>query len=216
MQEIIYNKLFNTILLLTIIGEFLLPWILKHFYIGYDSKKMVMSVLGNPKSPVRFIYNFWLIWLGCFLTFTAIIYYHEYKDISFILSCMVLLSIIIFALGAGVLSGIYSVNEVKELSTTASKIHGLGAATGFMALLFFPLLNGILAFKQQDSILGTISIIAFILSFIFFVFFVMGDKEQFQDTILSYEGLWERLTLFCMYIPFLYNSIRAIRTFHAL
>ena len=37
--------------------------------------------------------------------------------------------------------------------------------------------------------------------------FVMGDKEQFQNTLLKYEGLWERLALFCMYIPFVYKSM---------
>lgn len=210
MKEFIYNKPFNAILLFTIAGEFLLPWILKHFYAEYDSKKMVMSALGNPKSPVRFIYNSWLIWLGCFLTFTAVIYFYEYKETSFSLSCLIFLSISIFAIGAGLLSGLFSVNESKEFETLASKIHGVSAAIGFMALLFFPLLNGILSFKKTDSMYGITSIIAFVLSFISFTLFIMGDKEQFQDTILSYEGLWERLTLFCMYIPFIYKAIHTL------
>lgn len=48
-----------------------------------------------------------------------------------------LLSIGIFAVGAGLISGFFSVNESKEMVTTASKIHGVGAAIGFMTLLFF-------------------------------------------------------------------------------
>jgi len=76
-----------------------------------------------------------------------------------------------------------------------------------MALLIFPLLNGIVSFKQNNMIEGIISISSFVLSLIFFACFVMGDKEQFQNTILKYEGLWERLALFCMYIPFVYNSM---------
>lgn len=76
-----------------------------------------------------------------------------------------------------------------------------------MALLFFPLLNGIISFKQNGAIEGIISISSFVLSLIFFACFVMGDKEQFQNTLLKYEGLWERLTLFCMYIPFVYKSM---------
>lgn len=211
MKEIIYHKEFNIILLFTIIGEFLLPWILKHFYTGYDSKKMVMSALGNPKSPVRFVYNSWLIWLGCFLLFSAVVYYHAYKETSFILSHLLFLSISIFALGAGLLSGIFSVNESKNIDTIASKIHGAGAAIGFMTLLFFPLLNGILDFKKKDTLSGIINIFAFILSFLSFIFFIMGDKEQFQNTVFTYEGLWERVTLFCMYIPFFYKAIHALR-----
>lgn len=210
MEELVYSKPFNVVLLITVIGEFLLPWILKYFYVGYDNKTMAMSVLGNPQSPVRLIYNAWLIWLGFFLIFVAVIYRYEYKETSETLSWLLLLSISIFALGAGLLSGIFSVNEVKEFNTIASKIHGIGAAAGFVALLFFPLLNGILAFKQTDIALGFICIIAFILSLIFFAFFIMGDKAQFQNTILAYEGVWERITLLCMYIPFTYKTLRTL------
>ena len=201
------NRLFNAILLFTIIGEFLLPCILGHYYPTYNGKTMVMSALGNPQSPVRLVYNLWLIWLGGFLAYTAGAYFLSLRARFPVLAVFMLLSIGIFAVGAGLISGFFSVNENKDIITTASKIHGVGAAIGFMALLFFPLLNGIVSFKQKDIIEGIISTSTFILSLIFFVCFVMGDKEQFQNTILKYEGLWERLTLFCLYIPFIYKSM---------
>lgn len=69
-----------------------------------------------------------------------------------------------FAVGAGLISGFFSVNESKDIVTTASKIHGIGAAIGFMALLLFPLLNGIVAFKQNGMVEGIISISSFVLS----------------------------------------------------
>ncbi|WP_373216069.1 hypothetical protein [Ruminococcus sp. 5_1_39BFAA] len=147
MRNIADNRLFNIILLFTITGEFFLPWILEQFYVEYNGKIMVISALGSPQSPVRLVYNLWLIWLGG------------------------------------------------------------GAAVGFMALLFFPLLNGIISFKQKDIIGGIVSISSFVLSLVFFACFVMGDKEQFQNTFLKYEGLRERLTLFCMYVPFIYRAI---------
>ena len=90
----------------------------------------------------------------------------------------------------------------------SSRIHDAGAAIGFIAFLFFPLLYGILSFQQKDRIGGFISICSFVLSLVSFACFVMGDKEQFQGTILKYEGLWERLALFCMYVPFLYRVIK--------
>lgn len=203
----INSRWFNMVLLLTIMGEFLLPWILKQYYVGYNSKTMVMSVLGSLQSPVRFIYNMWLIWLGGFLAVTAVVYFEAIRTESIILAVFILLSIGIFAVGAGLISGIFSVNESKDIVTAASKIHGAGAAIGFMALLFFPLLNGILSFKQGDVVFGIVSIISFILALIFFACFVMGDKEQFQSTALRYEGLWERMTLLCMYVPFIYKAI---------
>lgn len=207
MRNMADNWLFNRILLFTIIGEFFLPLILEHFYAEYNGKITVMSALGSPKSPVRFVYNLWLVWLGGFLTFTAIVYFLSLRVKFPVLAVFILFSIGIFAVGAGLISGFFSVNESKDIVTTASKIHGVSAAIGFMALLFFPLLNGIAAFKQKDIIGGIISISSFVLSLVFFVCFVMGDKEQFQNTILKYEGLWERLTLFCMYVPFIYRAI---------
>ena len=126
MNGIIDSKLFNILLLITIIGEFLLPWILKHFYKGYNSKTMVMSVLGSPESPVRKIYNIWLVWLGVFLLGASFLFY---KDVS--------------------------------------------AVSSVLAVMFLS-------------------------------FFIMCDKEKFKGTILTYEGLWERLSLLFMYMPFLY------------
>ena len=199
MGKIITSKLFHSILLFTVIGEFFLPWILCRYYDGYNSKTMAMSALGSLQSPVRVIYNTWLIWLGCFLAFAAAAYP--------ILSVLLLISLGTFAVGAGFVSGIFHVNENKDIITAASKVHGISAAIGFMALLFFPLLNGILAFKQNNIIFGIVCVISFVLALIFFVCFIMGDKEQFQNTVLKYEGLWERLSLLCMYIPLAYKAV---------
>lgn len=203
----IESKIFNFILLCTIIGEFFLPWILKHVYKGYDSKKMVMSALGSLESPVRKIYNAWLVWLGVFLLITSLALFPEIKKVSILLAVLASASIAVFAIGAGILAGIFSVNESKEVVTAASKIHGVGSAIGFMLLLFYPLISGIAAFKNDDISQGIICIAAFVLALLFFAFFIMGDKEELKNTIFVYEGLWERLTLFFMYVPFLYRAI---------
>lgn len=210
MRYIADNKIFQGILLFTVIGEFIVPWILSRFYSEYDGRMMVMSALGSPQSPVRLIYNIWLVWLGGFLTFTAAAYFAKTRAEFPVLAVFILLSIGIFAVGAGLISGLFSVNESRDIVTTASRIHGAGAAIGFMAFLFFPLLNGIISFKQNGTVEGIVSISAFVLALVFFACFVMGDKEQFQNTVLEYEGLWERLTLFCMYIPFLYKSVSGL------
>lgn len=122
MRNMADNRVFNTILLFTIMGEFIVPWILEQFYSEYNSKIMVMSALGSPQSPVRLIYNLWLVWIGGFLTYTAGTYFMSSRAISPVLATFMLLSIGIFAVGAGLISGFFSVNESKEMVTTASKI----------------------------------------------------------------------------------------------
>ena len=74
MRNIAGNRVFNIILLFTIIGEFIVPWILERFYSEYNGKIMVMSVLGSPQSPVRLVYN---IWLAVFIPFRVQEIYHE-------------------------------------------------------------------------------------------------------------------------------------------
>lgn len=207
MIKLTAGKFFWILLLLTVAGEFLVPFILKSHYPGYNSNTTVMSVLGSPQSPVRMIYNSWLIWLGCFLIVTSFVYFDQIKNTSLSLAVLILISIIVFAVGAGILSAIFSVNETKDLNTLSSKIHGFGAAIGFMTLLFFPLLMGIVSFKQKSYIYGGLLLITFLLALIFFTLFIMADKEQFKNTFVSYEGLWERLTLMTMYLPFIYQAV---------
>lgn len=201
------SQIFWGILLATIAGEFLLPALLGRRVPGYDSRRMVMSVLGNPKSPVRKIYNLWLVWLGGFLSLAAVLFFLSVRPVSFPLAVLTLLSILTFAVGAGLLSGIFSVNEEKNLSTAASRIHGIGAAIGFMALLFFPLLDALAAFRQGKALIGWMDAVSFVLALGLFTLFVLADKESFRGTAVSCEGLWQRLSLAAMYIPFLIRII---------
>ena len=205
------NRVFNLILLLTIAGEFIVPLILERACPGYDGMTSVMSALGSPESPVRVIYNIWLVWLGVLLAFTAAVYYLSLRERFPAAALLMLFSIGIFAVGAGIISGLFSVNESKDTVTAASRIHGVCAAVGFMALLFFPLLSGIVSLRQKDIAGDIIGICAFVFALVSFACFIMGDKEQFKNTFLKYEGLFERLTLFFMYVPFIYNAVCALK-----
>ncbi len=194
------------LLLIATIGDLVIPFLLAPFHKQYNSLTMVMSLLGNRKSPVYFIYNFWLIIAGVLLIFGSVKLYLLYLPISDILSRILLLCIMFYAVGACILSGIFSVGETRELTTLPEKIHGLGSVLGFILLAFTPLIIGILSFQSGDSITGIFSIIFFILAITFFVLFVMADKEKFAHTIISYEGLWQRLALTFMYAPIILVS----------
>lgn len=209
------NKFINTqfswwLLIIAIVGDFVVPYILANFYKGYNHKTMVMSVLGNPNSPVRIYYNIWLVLLGIFLIIGSANLYHQYSSSSKNLSITIFVFIVIFAIGAGILSGIFSVNESKEMESIASQIHGIGSALGFITLLFVPLLLSILSFKMKDWTTAVICLVSFTLALIFFVLFIMSDKSKFQYTIIANEGIWQRLTLLFMYIPLGYIAILKI------
>lgn len=201
------NKALGVILLIALLGDFVVPYTIAPFYKGYSHSTFVMSSLGNPNSPVHKIYNLWLIILGVLLLISNRLIYIRYQSISESLTISVIVLLTTFALGAGVISGLFSVNESKEIVTTASKLHGIGASIGFIFLLFVPLMLSILSFKGNTIGSGIFFLLCFILAFIFFILFIIAEKPKFKNTKIEKEGLWQRLTLLFMYLPLICISI---------
>jgi small-conductance mechanosensitive channel len=79
-----------------------------------------------------------------------------------------------------------------------------------MLFLFVPLLIAILSFKNSESVIGVISIICFVAALVFFALFVMSDKEEFSNTAIANEGLWQRLNLIFMYMPLFIVAVKGI------
>ena len=197
-------------LIIAMAGDILVSLILQCFYKEYSSLKMSISALGNPQSPVRIPFNIWMLIEGVLFLIAIPALYNRYNSISGGLTYTMLAFITIFAIGACIFTCFFSVNESKDIVTTASKIHGVGSVVGFMLFLFVPLLVAIFSFKSKDTGMGVVSIVCFIIALVFFVLFVMADKPEFSDTIIYNEGLWERLNLVFMYLPLLTVSIRQI------
>ena len=189
-----------------VIIEFLLSWILKGFYPGYDSRKMAMSVLGSPSSPVSSIYSAWLIFLGMIISLSSFQYFSALSERT-VLAVLTGLSVFLFALGAGILAGIFKADADDKMGTLSSGIHGYSSAIGFMALLFFPLLRSAAMFEDRHFMLGTSYLTVFLFALFFFILFIMSDKEQYKGTFIDREGTWERLTLFFMYLPLASDSL---------
>lgn len=183
--------------------DMVLPFILAPFYPGYSHSRQVMSVLGNRECPVHYIYSVWLVVLGILLILANKGLYLYFRKDSQGLAIGICIFIDLFAIGAGILAGLFSVNSTKEVQTVASQIHGAGAALGFMALLIVPLLITVYFFRQKDYWGGGFSCLSFVLALVFFILFIMADKDVFQDTIISRAGLWQRLSLLFMYVPLL-------------
>ena len=183
------NNLFRFLPIFLVI-DLIIPFLLAPTYKGYSHLTQVMSVLGNLKAPLHLIYNIWLVAFGLFTVFSAIQLYTAITKVSGTIAILLLSVLLIYAIGGCILSGVFSVGETKSLDTLSEKIHGYGSVIGFLFLAFAPLLIGLYFFK-----------ICFISTIVFFVLFVMADKPQYQGTLISLEGLWQRLTLLNMYLP---------------
>ena len=197
-------------LLIAIIGDLLVSTILSLFYKEYSIATMSISALGNPKSPVRLPFNIWMFLEGVLFLLSLPVLYNRYHLTSGWITIVLIAFIAVFGIGACIFTAFFSVNETKDIVTISSKIHGAGSALGFIVFLFVPLLLAMLSFIDGEIIIGVISIICFIISLVFFVLFVMSDKQEFANTVISNEGLWQRLNLIFMYLPLAIVSIQNI------
>lgn len=196
------------ILLITIlILDLLIPFTISWKYPNYSQKKMALSVLGARQSPVKAIYNPWCIISGVSI---SILFQEIYETFSNGLMLAIWIIIIIYAVTCEVISAFCPLNENREETDILTKIHGATSALGFSLLLFVPLLIGIYLLNNTYFVTGLIAIVSFIVAFIFFAFFIMGEKEKFKNTVLSYSGLWQRLIMFLCYIALIALGIQAI------
>ena len=197
-------------LLIAIIGDLLVSTILSLFYKEYSIATMSISALGNPKSPVRLPFNIWMFLEGVLFLLSLPVLYNRYHLTLGWITIVLIAFIAVFGVGSCIFTAFFSVNETKDIVTISSKIHGAGSALGFIVFLFVPLLLAMLSFIDGETIIGVISIICFIISLVFFVLFVMSDKQEFANTVISNEGLWQRLNLIFMYLPLAIVSIQNI------
>ena len=193
-------KILSYIWVVTIIVDNVLPLVLAHLYPNYKHKEMALSVLGSRQSPVnvKWIYNLWCIVSGIVFCVAP---YAFYQANSCGLAVAIWILLAIYGIGCEIISGFCPLNENRQEEDTITKIHGGASAIGFMTLLVVPLLLAILQFQISEVAIGLISLLCFIVAFVFFCFFIMGEKEKFANTVLRYGGLWQRLVLICCYVP---------------
>ena len=191
-------------------GDILVSLVLPLFYRGYSITRMSISALGNPASPVRMPFNIWMLTEGILFLLALPAIFNRFRPVSAGISIAMMVSVVLFAVGACIFTCFFSVNESKEVVTAASKIHGAGSVIGFMVFLFLPLLLAILSFKEHNTLMGSVSIASFVLAIVFFVLFVMADKPEFKGTFVDREGLWQRLNLVFMYLPLAVTSVMEI------
>ena len=117
-------------LLVAMAGDLLVSLFLPLFYSGYNSLKMSISALGNPSSPVRIPFNIWMFVEGVLFLLALPAVHARFHSVSAGITNVLIVFIAVFAVGACILTCFFSVNESREVVTTASKIHAAGSVTG--------------------------------------------------------------------------------------
>jgi hypothetical membrane protein len=198
------NKWFVFTLIVCLM-DCILPFILACFYPGYSHMNMVLSSLGSEQSPVRIVFNIWMACLGVSFIFIGIHLFVTYKVLNPIASTILLIITISYAVFDCILSSLFSVGDSKEMITVGEKIHGYGSAIGCTLFVFAGLLAVILVWKR-NPLVGKLLLVNCVISFIVFVVFVAGENIPRDSKgilkIMTYEGLWQRISFIFMYIPY--------------
>ena len=158
-------KILNLIWIITLIIDNMLPLALARFYPNYSHKDMALSVLGSRQSPVKWVYNAWCIVSGVVFCIAP---YAFYQVNSGGLAVAILILLAIYGIGCEIVSGFCPLNENRQEEDAITKIHGVASAIGFMTLLVVPLLMAILQFQVSEVAFGLISILCFVVAFVFF------------------------------------------------
>lgn len=204
----LHNKLF-LFAAAVCLCDCLLPFVLALFYPGYNHLTMVISSLGSKSSPVHTVFSIWMVCLGCSQIIIAILLFRDYSKIAFISSMFFIAIIFIYAIADCILSGFFAVGETKEMVTTAQKIHGYGSAIGCTIFVFIGLVCFFML-KNTNRNAAVVSLVSFIFALITFGIFIAGenipkDAKGFMK-LLSYEGLWQRVSFVFMYLPIVVTS----------
>ena len=126
---------------------------------------------------VGFKYNVWCILSGIVFCVAPFMLYQKYNSG---LSIAIWILLAIYGIGCEIISGFCPLNENKKDEDVITKIHGGASAVGFMTLLIVPLLLAILQFQFSEIVMGVISLLLFIVAFVFFAFSLWEKKISLQ------------------------------------
>lgn len=205
-----FSKISAVACFIACIGDFLLTIILGYFYPGYNHLKLVMSELGTAKSPVAvWISTWWLIY-GLLIIIFGI---GLGKALNFknTLSKLSAFLIILFGIGAGIGAGIFPYNSSIKEVVILDTLHDIFAGTGYIAILFLPIILIKLFLRVKLKGMVILSTITQIMGLIFFIIFITSENSIYKNNILAYSGLWQRLFLLNYYVYFLILSSKINR-----
>ena len=193
------NVLF-LVLLAAITADLLIPWILSHYYYGYNTMLEPISALGAGNSPVAHWAMINLLVVGSlFLIYSAAEWIHIFPGNNY--HRWYLLSIFIYGLTC-IVAGIYPEDMKNAAETTSGKIHGIVSGIGFILLTVHPL---IVKQAYSNRWKKYFNVLIFLIATHAFVFFLISKFET--EGWMKYTGFYQRVNLLVLYIGLMVNHL---------
>lgn len=198
------------LLIIAVISELVLPFVLGRYIKGFSQIEMLISNFGETGMPTKMAFKIWEIINGCLFILAAPAFYARFEHTSQPLAMWTAICIAIFGLGDCIITGLVDrANSTAEVGFT-SLLHNYASGAGFVALLIGTFLLIWLFYLEHNIGMVIAFIIIFILSSIFMFLFAMPKIPIINAFQVSHRGLWQRLNLLFLYLPFLIIAVKNV------
>ena len=171
---------------------------------------MLISNFGETGMPTKMAFKVWEIINGCLFILSAPAFYARFAHTSHSLATGVAICIALFGLGDCIITGVVDrANSTAEVGFT-SLLHNYASGAGFVALLIGTFLLIGLFHLEHNHMVVIAFIVIFILSSIFMFLFAMPKIPIINAFQVSHRGLWQRLNLLFLYLPFFIVAVKNI------
>lgn len=198
-------------LLLAVILDFLTPYILGFFHPALNQMAQVISLFGEPSSPVRQSFLIWSVVAGSFYTLSVPAIAHYFQHDSNPFHWLPAFAIGLYGVGDGIFTGIFSVNPQLSYWDFSTWIHNIGSGLGYTCFLLFPFLLSINYKKQGNEKTAKRYLYFFGFNLLFASFYGITRLPIIsQGTIFSPLGFWQRVSFIANYSPILTFALTAL------
>lgn len=197
-------------LILAVISELALPFVLGHYVKGYSQTEMLISSFGETGMRTKTAFRVWEIVNGVLFILAAPAFYHHFVDTNPNVALILALFIVAFGIGDCIITGLVSRAKNSEEVGFASLLHNYASGAGFVALLLGTLLLIWLYYQEHNQVMVIAMLIIFLLAGVFMLLFAMPKIPIIKAFQVSHRGLWQRLNLLFLYLPYVLVSVSAI------
>lgn len=198
------------LLLLAIISEIALPFILARYYPNYSQINNLISTFGETDSPTKWAFKIWEIINGSLFVLSAPAIYDRFKETNHRFALILSLLVVVFGLGDCIITGLFDRAANQSEVDFTSLLHNYASGAGFVALLIGTLLLFLL-YRQEKNELFTIFLpLIFLVAMVFMFLFAMPKIPIISQFQISHRGLWQRLNLWFLYLPYFLTAIQSL------
>lgn len=195
------------LIILAIISEVALPFILAQYYPGYTQVDMLISTFGENGVPTQDAFKIWEVINGTLFVLGAPCFYQRFQGTNQRLAFWLMIMVIIFGVGDCIITGVVDRATTTEQIGFSSYLHNYASGAGFVALLAGTFILIKLYHLERNRLMLTLLPIIFVIAMIFMFLFAMPKIPIISQFQVSHRGLWQRLNLYFLYLPYMMVSL---------